>query len=165
MTWSKPMPLNFSRIVRRKCSRVQASKKWNLLRSFVTNPINCMINYSMWRFLLHHIMSWSWLFAAYFGRISDPWHKIDPMPNQSALDKVNCVSISSGSLTQGCGLSHSYGVILYLIQDSNSKVFDCLIISLQEWLQNKSQLQTLIANHFVSSTGLHPLIPCPLYML
>ena len=143
-------------------SSIQKVKSASFLRYYSNN---CMINYSMWRFLLHHIMSWSWLFAAYFGRISDPWHKIDPMPNQSALDKVNCVSISSGSLTQGCGLSHSYGVILYLIQDNNSKVFECLIISIQEWLQNKSQLQTPIANHFVSSTGLHPLIICPLYKL
>ena len=49
---------------------------------------------------------------AYFGRISDPWHKNEPIPNHKALEKVNWVSSSSGSDLHGWGLSHSYGVIL-----------------------------------------------------
>ena len=52
-----------------------------------------------------------WRFS-YFGRISDPWHISDPIPNQRQFLKSKNVSSSSGSSTQGCGLSHSYGVIL-----------------------------------------------------
>ena len=50
--------------------------------------------------------------SSYFGRISDPWHIRDPIPNQRQFFRSKNVSSSSGSLTQGWGLSHSYGVIL-----------------------------------------------------
>ena len=66
-------------------------------------------------FLLMILYTFCWVGGyslAYLGRISDPWHKIDPIPNQSELLRVNWVSNSSGSVLQGCGLSHSYGVIL-----------------------------------------------------
>ena len=57
------------------------------------------------------------LFRAYFGRISDPWHKIIAMQHQSELEKLKAVSISSGSLFNGLGFSHSFGAILYMIQN------------------------------------------------
>ena len=67
------------------------------------------------------------LCRAYFGRISDPWHKIIAMQHQSELEKLKAVSISSGSLFNGLGFSHSFGAILYMIQNdafTKEKIMD-----------------------------------------
>ena len=52
------------------------------------------------------IRSWE-TSCCYLGRMSQPWQRKEPIPNQSALEMVHWLVASPSPLS-----SHSYGVIL-----------------------------------------------------
>ena len=80
---------------------------------------------------------------SYFGRISDPWHIRDPIPNQRQFFRSKNVSSSSGSLTQGWGLSHSYGVIL---SKKYPQINQCISYSIINYRHQKSLVLNKIRN-------------------